>query len=57
MPENQLKLNEVVDFIGIYTFDPELISSNNKEDFDDDMMMFDFMDDVATHLPPSKVCC
>ncbi|XP_078177648.1 E2F target protein 1 (ETG1) [Carex rostrata] len=53
-PESQFKLNEVVEFIGIYTFEPELIASNNKEDVDDDMM-FDFMDDLATHLPPSKV--
>lgn len=57
MPESQFKLNEVVEFVGIYTFDPETIASNNnEEDVDDDMMIFDFMDDVATHLPPSKVC-
>jgi Mini-chromosome maintenance replisome factor len=56
MPESQFKLNEVVEFIGIYTFDPDIIASNNNDDVDDDMMIFNFMDDVATHLPPSKVC-
>ncbi|KAJ4769054.1 Mini-chromosome maintenance complex-binding protein [Rhynchospora pubera] len=55
MPESQFKLNEVVEFIGIYTFDPELTTSNRSDSVDDDISMFDFMDDVATHLPPSKV--
>ncbi|KAJ3693792.1 hypothetical protein LUZ60_009272 [Juncus effusus] len=55
MPESQLKLNEVFEFIGIYTFDPELNENRNNDDTGDDVMMFDFIDDVATHMPPSKV--
>lgn len=52
MPESHLKLNDVFEFIGIYTFDPEL--SVHKDTPDDSM--FDLMeDDVLADLPPSKV--
>ncbi|XP_072984466.1 mini-chromosome maintenance complex-binding protein [Typha latifolia] len=51
MPESQLKLNDVVEFIGIYTFDPDLVV--HKDDSND--MMCDFIEDVAADLPPSKV--
>lgn len=51
MPESQLKLNDVIEFIGIYTFDPELVIT--KDDSDD--MMYDFMEDAVAHLPSSKV--
>ncbi|XP_020107976.1 mini-chromosome maintenance complex-binding protein [Ananas comosus] len=51
MPESQFKLNDVIEFIGIYTFDPELVIT--KDDSDD--MMYDFMEDAVAHLPSSKV--
>ncbi|WOL00015.1 hypothetical protein Cni_G08726 [Canna indica] len=43
MPESDLKLNDVFEFIGIYTFDREL--AVYKDDSDDPL----------AHLPPSKV--
>ncbi|KAJ6806447.1 mini-chromosome maintenance complex-binding protein [Iris pallida] len=51
MPESNLKLNDVFEFIGIYTFDPQL--AVNKDDNDDPM--YDLMEDVLDQLPPSKV--
>ena len=52
LPESHLKLNDVFEFIGIYTFDPEL--AVHKDTIEDSM--YDLMeDDVLTHLPPSKV--
>ncbi|WOL14780.1 mini-chromosome maintenance complex-binding protein [Canna indica] len=51
MPENDLKLNDVFEFIGIYTFDPEL--AVHKDDSDDPM--YDLLEDPMAHLPPSKV--
>ena len=50
-PEHDLKLNDVFEFIAIYTFDPELVSY--KEEADD--LMDDLLDDPLMHLPPSKV--
>uniref|UniRef100_A0A0D9UX68 Mini-chromosome maintenance complex-binding protein n=1 Tax=Leersia perrieri TaxID=77586 RepID=A0A0D9UX68_9ORYZ len=51
MPESQVKLNDVSEFIGVYTFDPELAApSDNSDD-----IMFDLMEDVTAQLPPSKV--
>jgi hypothetical protein len=52
MPESQVKLNDVIEFIGVYTFDPELAApSDNPDD-----IMLDLMEDVIVQLPPSKVC-
>ncbi|KAJ6831676.1 mini-chromosome maintenance complex-binding protein [Iris pallida] len=51
MPESNLKLNDVFEFIGIYTFDPQLAV---HKDANDDPM-YDLMEDVLDHLPPSKV--
>lgn len=50
-PECDLKLNDVFEFIAIYTFDPELVAY--KEDADD--LTDDLLDDPLMHLPPSKV--
>ena len=52
LPESHLKLNDVFEFIGIYTFDPELaVYKDTNVD-----SMYDLMeDDVLSHLPPSKV--
>ncbi|XP_047061589.1 mini-chromosome maintenance complex-binding protein-like [Lolium rigidum] len=51
MPESQVKLNDVAEFIGVYTFDPELAAP--KDNSDD--IMFDLIEDVTAQLPPSKV--
>lgn len=51
MPESQVKLNDVSEFIGVYTFDPELAAPNDNSDD----IMFDLMEDVTAQLPPSKV--
>ncbi|CAM0879705.1 unnamed protein product [Alopecurus aequalis] len=51
MPESQVKLNDVAEFIGVYTFDPELAASNDNSDD----IMFDLIEDVTAQLPPSKV--
>lgn len=50
MPESHLKLNDVFEFIGIYTFDPELVDVSGTDD-----SSFDLMEDVSNQLPPSKV--
>jgi hypothetical protein len=52
MPESQVKLNDVAEFIGVYTFDPELAAPNDNSDD----IMFDLLEDVTAQLPPSKVC-
>ncbi|XP_051223025.1 mini-chromosome maintenance complex-binding protein [Lolium perenne] len=51
MPESQVKLNDVGEFIGVYTFDPELAAPNDNSDD----IMFDLIEDVTAQLPPSKV--
>ncbi|KAG1338973.1 putative 5-amino-6-(5-phospho-D-ribitylamino)uracil phosphatase, chloroplastic [Cocos nucifera] len=51
MPESHIKLNDVLEFIGIYTFDPDL--AIGKDDSDD--LMDDLMEDVMVHLPSSKL--
>ncbi|KAM0875654.1 hypothetical protein ACQ4PT_036659 [Festuca glaucescens] len=51
MPESQVKLNDVGEFIGVYTFDPELAAPNDNSDD----VMFDLIEDVTAQLPPSKV--
>ncbi|GLJ14702.1 hypothetical protein SUGI_0238350 [Cryptomeria japonica] len=48
----ELKLNDIVEFIGVLTFDPELTTPSN----DQDAMAHTFIDeDVLSHLPASKV--
>ncbi|KAJ0985448.1 hypothetical protein J5N97_003804 [Dioscorea zingiberensis] len=49
--ECDLKLNDVVEFIAIYTFDPELVAHKDETD----ELMHDLLDDPLMHLPPSKV--
>ncbi|KAA8539502.1 hypothetical protein F0562_026194 [Nyssa sinensis] len=50
-PESDLKLNDVFEFIGVLTFDPELTA-----DMDDpDELANGFCEDALAHLPPSKV--
>ncbi|WOK93918.1 hypothetical protein Cni_G02619 [Canna indica] len=44
------QLNDVFEFIGIYTFDREL--AVHKDDSDDPM--YDLFEDPMAHLPPSK---
>jgi hypothetical protein len=51
MLESQVKLNDVIEFIGVYTFDPELAApSDNPDD-----IMLDLIEDVTAQLPPSNV--
>ncbi|KAL0922527.1 hypothetical protein M5K25_006517 [Dendrobium thyrsiflorum] len=50
LPESHLKLNDVFEFIGIYTFDPELCHTSGTDD-----SSFDLMEDVSNQLPPNKV--
>ncbi|XP_057804674.1 mini-chromosome maintenance complex-binding protein [Salvia miltiorrhiza] len=49
-PESDLKLNDVFEFVGIFTFDPDLTVSR-----DDNEVMDDFCEDALLCLPPSKV--
>ncbi|XP_068641394.1 mini-chromosome maintenance complex-binding protein [Aristolochia californica] len=49
--ESDLKLNDVVEFIGVFTFDPELVVHKT----DSDELMDGLCDDALAHLPPSKV--
>ncbi|XP_050158529.1 mini-chromosome maintenance complex-binding protein-like isoform X3 [Malus sylvestris] len=50
-PESDLKLNEVFEFVGVFTFDSEF-----KEDKDvSDDFTNGFSEDVLVHLPPNKV--
>ncbi|KAF3790319.1 Mini-chromosome maintenance complex-binding protein [Nymphaea thermarum] len=50
-PNCDLKLNDVYEFIGIFTFNPELVSyTNGNDDFADDLC-----ENVSTQFPPSKV--
>ncbi|TQD98635.1 hypothetical protein C1H46_015883 [Malus baccata] len=49
--ESDLKLNEVFEFVGVFTFDSEF-----KEDKDEsDDFTNGFSEDVLVHLPPNKV--
>ncbi|CAA6656949.1 unnamed protein product [Spirodela intermedia] len=52
MPENDIKLNDVIEFIGVYTFDPDVAvhDSNDADEFP-----YGLMEDISVHLPPSKV--
>ncbi|WRX12233.1 Mini-chromosome maintenance complex-binding protein - like 1 [Theobroma cacao] len=48
-PESELKLNDVVEFIGVLTFDSELALEK------DDELSNSFYDDALVYLPPNKV--
>lgn len=50
-PESEFKLNDIFEFIGVYTFAPEHITD---EDYYGEFFN-NFCEDVATHFPPSKV--
>ncbi|KAG0468162.1 hypothetical protein HPP92_017490 [Vanilla planifolia] len=50
LPEGHLKLNDVFEFIGVYTFNPELFDKDGT-----DHPAFDIVEDVSDHLPPTKV--
>lgn len=52
-PENNLNLNDVIEFVGIYTFDSELAED---EDVDPNYPTFELMEDITDHIPPTKVC-
>ncbi|CAN4101635.1 unnamed protein product [Withania somnifera] len=50
-PESDLKLNDVFEFIGVFTFDPEFpVDENDNNDLDSSLF-----DDTLTQMPPSKV--
>ncbi|XP_061997947.1 mini-chromosome maintenance complex-binding protein [Rosa rugosa] len=49
-PESDMKLNEVFEFVGVFTFDPEF-----KVENDDDEFANGFSEDVLVQLPPNKV--
>ncbi|XXG85926.1 hypothetical protein AAC387_Pa11g0921 [Persea americana] len=49
--EADLKLNDVFEFIGVFTFDPELaVHKDDSDEFSNGIC-----DDALVHLPPSKV--
>ncbi|XP_026424247.1 mini-chromosome maintenance complex-binding protein-like isoform X2 [Papaver somniferum] len=49
-PETELKLNDVFEFVGVFTFDPELVASKNETDDSDALF-----EDELVNLPPNKV--
>lgn len=49
--ESDLKLNDVFEFIGVLTFDPEItVGGDGNDDLIDDLC-----EDALVHLPPTKV--
>ena len=50
-PEDDLKLNDVFEFVGVLTFDAE--TRADKDDSDE--FTSSFCEDELAHLPPSKV--
>ena len=56
-----LKLNDVVEFFGVLTFDPELSTASFRQNEDNnemDVVGSAFLDDnVSFRLPASKVRC
>ncbi|KAF8394837.1 hypothetical protein HHK36_018774 [Tetracentron sinense] len=49
-PESDLKLNEVFEFVGVFTLDPELtVHEDDSNEFLNDL------DDASVHFPPKKV--
>lgn len=51
-PESDLKLNDIFEFVGVLTFDPEV--AVDKDDTSDELLN-GFYEDALVHLPPSKV--
>ncbi|KAL1337427.1 hypothetical protein HN51_032095 [Arachis hypogaea] len=49
-PESELKLNEIFEFVGILTSDPEI-----QEDNVDNDLSNEFCEDPLRHFPPNKV--
>ncbi|KAG8390164.1 hypothetical protein BUALT_Bualt01G0055000 [Buddleja alternifolia] len=49
--ESDLKLNDVFEFVGIFTFDPDVTVDRD----DNDELIDSFCEDVSVHLPPTKV--
>ncbi|PHT78253.1 Mini-chromosome maintenance complex-binding protein [Capsicum annuum] len=50
-PESNLKLNDVFEFIGVFTFDPEFpVDKNDTNDLESSLC-----DDTLTQMPPSRV--
>lgn len=50
-PESDLKLNDVFEFIGVFTFDPEFpVDKNDNNDLESSLC-----DDTLTQMPPGKV--
>lgn len=45
-------MNEIFEFIGVLSFDPELALSKDESD----MQSNDLFEDDLVQLPPSKVC-
>ncbi|XP_078447003.1 E2F target protein 1 (ETG1) isoform X2 [Wolffia australiana] len=54
LPESDIKLNDVIEFIGIYTFDPDTALHENN---DGDEFLHSLTEDVSLHFPPSKILC
>ncbi|KAI3470949.1 hypothetical protein Pfo_027612 [Paulownia fortunei] len=50
-PESDLKLNDVFEFVGIFTFDPDLTVDRD----DNDELTDNFCEDALVYLPPTKV--
>ncbi|KAM7494732.1 hypothetical protein LguiB_029341 [Lonicera macranthoides] len=51
-PESDLKLNDVFEFVGVLTFDPEFTAD---KDISSDELANSFYEDALVHLPSSKV--
>ncbi|KAL5725774.1 hypothetical protein ACHQM5_008880 [Ranunculus cassubicifolius] len=50
-PEADLKLNDVIEFVGVFTFNPELnVQADDSADIADELF-----EDALAHLPPNKV--
>lgn len=50
--EDDLKLNDIFEFIGVLTFDPEATAADKG---DSDELENGFCEEESVHLPPSKV--
>ncbi|KAL0359119.1 UNVERIFIED_CONTAM: Mini-chromosome maintenance complex-binding protein [Sesamum angustifolium] len=50
-PESDLKLNDVFEFVGIFTFDPDLTVDRDEND----ELTDNFCEDALIYLPPTKV--
>ncbi|KAK4489326.1 hypothetical protein RD792_005130 [Penstemon davidsonii] len=50
-PESDLKLNDVFEFVGIFTSDPDLVEDRD----DNDELIDSFCEGALVHVPPTKV--